>query len=221
MGSPSVSVATFARRCSGTCLIICCKQCITESQSSAIKRHSESRTRDALWTSLHHRLTVPLAHAQWAVEKWWSRRKSSASCCTTAAVKREPRSDISQSIIPSAEIHWLNAFTAASLSGLLYGNNQLYEVRSSFMTSTYFRSASFAGPLYKMSICTTSLGCCPWSAVDNGLGICSPALVMILCIQFCTKSLTSVAGFSRWKSVTMMFSVTSLSRCPLAPQALW
>lgn len=57
-----------------------------------------------------------------------------------------------------------------SLPGLLRDVNQWYDVRSFFITKTYFVSGSRVRPMSKTSMCTTSVGCCPCTAVAGGRG---------------------------------------------------
>lgn len=82
------------------------------------------------------------------------------------------------------EIRLLKLALADSLSGLAKGYNQVYELRSSLITRTYFNLLLTALPIYMNSIDTGSLAFCPCNSMASAREILSPVLEIIQFIEF-------------------------------------
>lgn len=107
---------------------------------------------------------------------------------------------------------------AASLPVLLHGYNQNYELMSSLINKYYFKSQSSDGFIYKKSACNISLGCEPWTALDNGLGMLWPVREAMKCIPDWLNSRTSLCKYVPQYASAMISSVASKALRPRSPQ---
>lgn len=127
--------------------------------------------------------TVTLDYGQYAVLKRCKTCVRLARQLIFDALKRDYRWITNQSMLPKHVIHFDRADVAASLSALLLEHNQVYELRSSFLMSTYIRLLSSAGLMYTKSACITSFGFSACTALAKERGSCSPFLDTIQCMH--------------------------------------
>lgn len=106
------------------------------------------------------------------------------------------------------------ALVTPSLLASLLGYNQGWELRSSLISSMYFKLLSSTGLIFKKSICITLLGCSPCSAETNSRVMCSSFLSIVQWMHARVNSLPFRSNFFFYQEVfCFVSSVAAYAPC--------